>query len=345
MHRDSNSIILGIGTILGVIISLVSFILALIYLQPIGDMIVISYLSPQGLTPTPQLSEPPQMPEKKPALSLPELHLSVKPALERPIHKQEKPDIKLPYCPPATLEQPSTATARIAIILDDAGYSISGASGILLDIDAPLTISILPGLKYSKEVAQRAYQSHKEVMLHMPMEYCQNSKTTKEDDLCRANRTNDSPYKWALLSGMSEAEVERQLLGAINDIPHLKGINNHMGSKATSDEKLMSVCMDKLKGKDLFFIDSLTSGKSVAYKLAKEKNIRAAKRQVFLDNKDSVEHVRAQMEILIKTAKKRGSAIGIGHVTKYSTALVLKEMIPRLREEGIEVVHASQLAN
>jgi len=160
-----------------------------------------------------------------------------------------------------------------------------------------------------------------------------------------ADRKNDSPYKWALLCGMSEKEVARQLDGAIKDIPYLKGINNHMGSKATADKRLMTLCMDKLKDKGLYFIDSVTTPKTVAYRLAKEQTISAARRDVFLDNINDVKHVRQQMNILIATAKKNGTAIGIGHATKYSTIAVLDEMMPLLKAQGIEVVPASELVH
>jgi hypothetical protein len=232
---------------------------------------------------------------------------------------------------------------KIGIILDDAGYSTGGFIRKLWKLKAPLTISIIPGEMFSKRTARIAYEAGFEVMLHMPMEYCENSKITDEDILCEANRKNDSPYKWALLCGMSEEEIERQLEGAINDIPYVKGINNHMGSKATITPRLMSLCMKKLKNKGIYFVDSVTTGNSIAYNVAVKEGIQAAKRDVFLDNEDNIEHVKKQMRLLIETAKRKGYAIGIGHITKPSTIAVLCEMIPKLRKEGIEVVPVSEL--
>lgn len=247
---------------------------------------------------------------------------------------------------PSIPEQPATVTktiAKIAIILDDTGYTTGGFVSKLWNIKVPLTMSVIPGLICSKESAEVSHKCGFEVMLHMPMEYCGNSKITDEDILCMADRKNNSPYKWALLSGMSEKEVQRQLEGAIKDIPYLKGVNNHMGSRATADSRLMTLFMDKLKGKELYFIDSVTTPKTVAYKLAKKSIIATARRNVFLDNINDITHVKQQMQHLIVVAKKNGTAIGIGHTTKASTIAVLSEMVPLLRAQGIEVVPASEL--
>lgn len=376
MKEGSSYIIIGI--ILGIILSLCTFTITLSYLQGINITSIILKNPLSILTSLLSQKRLEDISSYNRVLDKPK---PLEPVLQKPLIESEsvlpsdndiKATMKLPKLPslikeitpnnkPRSLSKKSfisslintfgTGTGKIAIILDDAGYSLNGSTKILLDIPVPLTFSVIPGLKYSKRVAEEAYNINKEIMLHMPMEYCNNPKmirngtATKEDILCQVDRKNDSPYKYALLKGMSEEEVEKQLIGAINDIPHIKGINNHMGSNATADSNLMSFCMDKIKGKGIYFIDSITSGKSIAYKTAKEKGIISGRRNVFLDNEDSVEHVSAQMNILIRLAKKRGYAIGIGHATKHSTAIVLREMAPKLKEIGIEVVPASQLVN
>lgn len=369
---------LTIGIILGVILSLCTFTITLSYLQGINittiilknPLSILTSLLPQKrlegiifnnrVLNKPKPLEPvPQKPLIGSEAVLPNdndikatMKLSPLPSLIKEITPDNKPHpLSKESFIPLSINTFGTGTGKIAIILDDAGYNMNGSTKILLNIPAPLTFSVIPGLKCSKKVAEEAYNMDKEIMLHMPMEYCNNPRTirngtaTKEDILCQANRKNDSPYKYALLSGMSDEEVEKQLIGAINDIPHLKGINNHMGSNATADSNLMSFCMDKIKGKNLYFIDSVTSNKSIAYKTAREKGIISGRRNVFLDNEDSIKHVTAQMNILIRLAKKRGYAIGIGHATKHSTAIVLREMAPKLKEIGIEIVPASQLVN
>ncbi|MBI4753678.1 divergent polysaccharide deacetylase family protein [Candidatus Desantisbacteria bacterium] len=341
MKKDTIGFV--IATIFAVCFSIVLFSVALKYLQQGIERRSIPTVCPKKVAVIPSKRI---IPIER--IKLPEKIEKAQKAFLTPTGVLPLPLPSIPSIPLIPSEQPATATkiiALIAIILDDAGYCTSGFVSKLWKIKEPLTMSVIPGLRSSKETAELSHRCGFEVMLHMPMEFCSNSKITDEDILCMADRKNDSPYKWALLCGMSEKEVARQLDGAIKDIPYLKGINNHMGSRATADKRLMALCMDKLKGKGLYFVDSVTTPKTVAYKLAKEQAISAARRNVFLDNINDVEHVRQQMNILIATAKRNGTAIGIGHATKASTVVVLSEMVPELRAQGIEVVPASGLVH
>ncbi len=332
MKKDS--LLIAITTIAAVIISFFSFTLALAYLQIPKEI------------PIPEEIEIPEIPTTQPK----ESHKVHK------IQEIKKEDVKiknievikkpLPYYA-HMLEKKvwkGTGISKIAIILDDVGYSINGTLKKLLQIQIPLTFSVIPGLKYSKEIASMAHEKGVEIMLHMPMEYCGNSKITKEDELYQTNH-NMKPYKYAILTGMSKEEVEQEIEGVINDVPYAVGLNNHMGSKATADEVVMSYVLDKIKTKNLYFIDSVTTEQSVAYKLAKRKGILTNKRSVFLDNINNVEYVKERISELIYRAKRDGYAIGIGHATKGVTADALIEMIPKLKEYGIEVVPASKLVN
>ena len=340
MKKDTIGLI--VATILAVCFSIVIFSVTIKYLQQEIEQETISTICKKDVSVIPSR----QVIPPKIKIELPKkMETSLIPLLSE-VQPPSLPCVQI--IPPITPEQPATATsiiASIAIILDDAGYTTGGFVSKLWQIKEPLTISIIPGLRSSKETAEISHRCGFEIMLHMPMEFCSNSKITDEDVLCMADRKNDSPYKWALLSGMSEKEVARQLDGAIKDIPYLKGINNHMGSRATADKRLMALCMNKLKGKGLYFVDSVTTPKTVAYKLAKEYAIDAARRNVFLDNINDIEHVRQQMNILIATAKRNGTAVGIGHATKASTVAVLSEMVPMLKAQGIEVVPASRLVH
>jgi hypothetical protein len=311
----------------GVIISLFTFTLALAYLQIPKEI------------PSPE-----------------EIEIKELDRPHKPVKTQEiKEDVKskktkvtkrtIPYYYSHLIKKKSwsgTGTAKIAIILDDAGYSINGAVKRLLQIQAPLTFSIIPGLKYSREIAQMAHEKGLEVMIHMPMENCGNSRMTKED--YKANH-NMNPYKYAILTGMSKEEVDEEIEGAINNIPHVVGINNHMGSKATADELIMSYVLDKIKERNLYFIDSVTAKHSVAYKLAKKKGVLTNKRSVFIDNINDTEYVKERINELIYKAKRDGYAIGIGHATKGATAKALAEMVPKLKDYGVEIVPASELVD
>lgn len=342
MRRDS--LFIGITTIVGVIVSLFTFTVALAYLQIPKEIPIPK----EKEIPTPKEIEIPTIQPKKPQKTA---KYKKNKEEEEDVIKEEDVECKkvktsriTPYYSRLikNKEWIGTKTAKIAIILDDIGYSINGTTKRLLEIQAPLTFSILPGLKYSKQIANLAHEKGLEVMLHMPMENCCNSRMTAEDKLCDTNH-NMNPYKYAILTRMSKQEVEEEIESAINDIPYIVGINNHMGSKATADELVMSYVLDKVKEKNLYFIDSITANRSVAYKLAKRKGVLTNKRSVFLDNINNPEYVKERISELIYRAKRNGYAIGIGHGTKGATAEVLAEIVPKLKDYGIEIVPVSKL--
>lgn len=216
--------------------------------------------------------------------------------------------------------------AKVAIVIDDMGQDIKQLRK-LLEIDAPISIAVLPFLAHSKDIAKEANLKGREVLLHLPME--------PKDSM------GNNPGEGALYTDMSEAKVDEQVKRGIDAVPYIAGINNHMGSRFTEDERLMRTVLDVVKTKHLFFLDSKTTNKSAAYKLAKEMGVKAASRQVFLDNKEDVNYIKGQIRTLIKIAKKKGSAIAIGHPHP-STILAIKEMISKLNEE-VEVVSVSSL--
>jgi len=338
MRRDGLWLI--ITTVLAVMVSFFSFTLALAYLQipkeiPIPEEIEL---------PTKELKKPPLVQEIQEIKKEKEKVKSEKMQIQMPKKEEQVKKEVLPYYA-RLLEKKAwkgTETSKIAIILDDAGYNVNGYVKQLLELQVPLTFSVIPGLKYSKEIANMVYAKGYEIMVHMPMEYCGNSKITHEDKLYQAGH-NMKPYKYAVLIGMSKEEVEGNIEAAIDSIPHAVGMNNHMGSKATADEVIMSYVLDKVKTKNCYFIDSVTTGRSIAYRLAKQKDVQTNKRDVFLDNENDVDYVKERIYELIYRAKRQGYAIGIGHATKEATAKALVEMVPKLKEYNIEIIPASQL--
>ncbi|MBI5048106.1 MAG: divergent polysaccharide deacetylase family protein [Deltaproteobacteria bacterium] len=231
--------------------------------------------------------------------------------------------IEKPQLPPAKTFVPK---AKVAIVIDDMGQDIKQLRE-LLEIDVPISIAVLPFLPYSKDVAKEANLNGREVLLHLPME--------------PKDSRNHDPGKGALFTDMSEAKVAEQVKKGIDAVPYITGINNHMGSMFTEDERLMKVVLEIAKTKNIFFLDSKTTNKSAAYRLAKEIGLRAASRQVFLDNKEDINYVKAQILELIEIAKKRGSAIAIGHPHP-ATILAIKEMIHTLNQD-VNVVAVSSL--
>lgn len=215
---------------------------------------------------------------------------------------------------------------RVAIVLDDFGYNMSNFA-LLSEIREPITLSILPELRYSSEVAKKAKAKGYEVILHLPLE-SERSDVEEEADTIR--------------TGMSVSAVHARLAHELRTVPGASGVSNHMGSKSTSERDTMSAVFTYLKKNDLFFLDSMTSPNSVCREVASETGIRYARRDIFLDNSNNLSDIEAQIETMRRMAKRRGLAIAVGHDRK-NTIIALRRMIPELRKDGIEVVPLSEV--
>ena len=220
----------------------------------------------------------------------------------------------------------AAAQGKIAIVLDDWGYNLNNVEP-LKQINEPLTLAILPRRAYSARIAGLAKEFNKEVILHLPMEPRQEKQYQLEPD--------------TILINMSKQEILRILEVDFKSVPGLKGISNHMGSQATESEDLMKIIFEELKKKKLYFLDNLT-GKTICKKLALEVKLPYARRNVFLDNKSDAEYILGQLEVLAKTAKQYGFALGIGHDRK-KTLEVLVQAMPELKKRGFKFVYVSEL--
>jgi len=214
---------------------------------------------------------------------------------------------------------------KIAIIVDDAGYDIERALE-LLQLQRPMTISILPQLKYSRHIAEVAHAMGYEVIMHLPME---------SSEALRRSPGFITPE-------MNEKELSWILNRNFESLPHIIGVNNHQGSKMTRDAEAMARVMRYLAEKDVYFVDSRTTTESVAYETAKNFGLRAAENEFFLDNEKEVEYIIGRIELLIEKAEQKGSVISICHVHP-ATTQALRQMFPIIEERGIELVFASQL--
>jgi len=228
----------------------------------------------------------------------------------------------------APLPSASVAKARLAIIIDDCGYSME-RDRRFLQLPIPITLSILPMTPHGREIAQEAQDAGKFVMLHLPM----------EPDSPLAH-----PGPGAITTAMNDAQVESQVESDIDSLPPLPGANNHMGSKATSDERVMHDVLDVLQKRHLFFIDSVTSGSSVGGSIAKQLGVATASRDVFLDNFTDLKYVEGQLSEAQRVTLKQGTAIAIGHPNA-TTAEALAAFIPKMEAAGITFVPAETLVH
>jgi uncharacterized protein len=241
------------------------------------------------------------------------------PAYNGPTHAPPAPSPPSPAIPPPI--------AKVAIVIDDFGLDMHAAQRFL-SIPFPITISILPHLRHSREIAELAYSQDHEVILHVPMEPKGFPKT--------------NPGPGALLLSMSDDQIQKAVETALDSCPHLSGINNHMGSMFTEHAASMRVVLKELDRRGLYFLDSRTSPKSAGFSTARELHVPSIRRDIFLDHTDSEAFVRSQLAQLIKKARIQGSAIAIGHPHE-STWKILSQSADLFLKEGIAVVPAGQL--
>jgi polysaccharide deacetylase 2 family uncharacterized protein YibQ len=236
------------------------------------------------------------------------------------------PGTPVPLPPPPAHAQAS-GNAKLAIIIDDCGQW-RDTELALIALPIPLTMSILPRTPYSGEIAKAATDAGKGVMLHLPMQ--------------PVSHLDPGPGK--ITTDMSDAQIAATVRDDLAHVPLARGVNNHEGSKATADERVMRDVAAVLADENRFFIDSKTSGDSVAEKAARDAGIATAGRDVFLDNRAEVAATEASLREAAAVAKADGSAIAIGH-PKSTTLAAIRNLYPTLQADGITFVLAEDLVH
>lgn len=227
-----------------------------------------------------------------------------------------------------------THAATISIIIDDVGDNRHLALRSL-NLDKRVALSILPHTPFSQEIAHLALDQGNDILLHQPME---------------SYRDNHLLGPGPLLKSMDKDQITKTLTKNLDAIPGVIGINNHMGSRLTEDPQKMAWVMSVLTRQNKFFIDSKTSARSVASKLANEWQVPNVSRHIFLDHSDNPKAIEIQFKRLIKHAEKYGHAVAIGH-PKVNTLAYLEQVLPGLAKNGIELIPItetlvkSQIAN
>ncbi len=218
---------------------------------------------------------------------------------------------------------------RVAIVIDDFGYARGGVAREIIDLRLPLTISILPKLRFSQAVFAEARARKRCVLLHLPME---------------GSEPGDPDFE-AVSTGMSDAEIASVVGEYMESLPGVDGVNNHQGSMATADPRVMRAVCAALKPYGVFFLDSLTSAKSVAYNAAVESGLRAASNTIFLDDDTNRrEDVEDRIRELIALARRHGAAIGIGHPHPW-TLEALRGSIDELDAAEVQMVTVCELVD
>jgi len=227
--------------------------------------------------------------------------------------------------PAASAVRSAPQRPRLAIVIDDLGNDRAQADA-LFRVSYPLTLSVLPHLSNSAEIAEEAHRRGYEVLLHLPM--------------ASSGGEKDEPIE--LHSGMSSSTVSQTFAAMLETVPYAAGVNNHEGSRGTSDTKLMGELMPLLRERKLFFVDSRTTTATVAEIAAHAARVPATSRNVFLDDEQSAAAIRKQFALAVRDAREKGSALAIGHPHP-ETLQVLSEMLPAIERQGVTLVFASDL--
>ena len=227
--------------------------------------------------------------------------------------------------------------ARVALILDDAGWGIppQGAGApeegpwAFLRLPAKLTFAVIPKLAGARRFSEDAHAAGHEVIIHLPMQPMANERQFWGGDM--------------LSPDMKAWEIDRILSEALQSIPGARGVNNHMGSLATTDRAFMRLFMPLLKARGLFFVDSFTHADSVALDEAVQAGMPARRRDVFIDHVAEPAYIENALRDLVQAAAVRGTAIGIGHVTHPETLRVLRDQLPAYSAQGVRFVGISEI--
>lgn len=227
---------------------------------------------------------------------------------------------------PARAPEPSP---RIAIVIDDLGNDRDALERIAAWRFA-VAGAVLPGLAESADAARLLARSGKEVLLHLPME---------PDGYPRVR-----PGPGVVLRSDSDERIAEIVAEDLDSVPGAVGVNNHMGSAATADPRVMRAVVRVLADRGLFLLDSRTTEASVARRMAEEISLPAVSRRVFLDSVPTADAIDRSFRELLARAREDGSALAIGHPYPETIAMLEREL-PLLAEKRVELVRVSSLAS
>ncbi|PZE19994.1 divergent polysaccharide deacetylase family protein [Paenibacillus xerothermodurans] len=220
---------------------------------------------------------------------------------------------------PAAAEPDVAPRKSVTIVIDDFGNDMLGSKE-MMELPAPFTAAVMPFLPTTRRDAEWAHRLGHEVLVHMPMEPVRGKKSWLGPG--------------AITTDLSDEEIRRRVMAAVEDVPYAVGMNNHMGSKVTADERVMRVILQVCKEKNLVYLDSRTTAKSVVESVAKELGVRTAENHIFMDSIYSRRHIAKQAAKVKKHLSKHDETVVIGHVGPpgKNTAAVLRQLIPDLQQ-------------
>lgn len=227
------------------------------------------------------------------------------------------------------VEAQTSKPARLAIIIDDIGnhYELGKRA---IDLPGEITYAILPdtpqGARLANYVAKHA--PDKEIILHMPMEA----------------QGGQILGNLGLYDRLQQNEFTQRLHQALDEIPNVIGVSNHMGSHLTRQREKMDWLMAELQPRNLFFVDSKTTTTDAAASAAIQHQVPYISRDVFLDHYRDLDAVKLNFDKAVRYAQKDGLAVLIGHPYRMTLSFLEKEL-PRLQARGVELIGISSALN
>ncbi len=237
--------------------------------------------------------------------------------------KKEKKDAKKEPKAPAV----TGAGGKLAIVIDDCGYDTASVSN-LTALGFPFSYAILPYKNYSSACLDIVKSTGNVAMLHLPMEPMDRSAMSEGGN--------------TILASMDKAKITELTRKAVNSLPGIRGVNNHQGSRVTSNEEAIRAVLQELKRDGMFFLDSRTSSNSLGVSIAQQLGVRTARNDLFLDNSSDVSAIRAQVLTAINIAQKNGSAIAICHA-RPNTVKAWQTYADEFRATGVKFVYVTEL--
>jgi uncharacterized protein len=228
--------------------------------------------------------------------------------------------------PGARLNAAAPIHPVVAVIIDDLGNNLEEGRRAV-DLPGPVACAVLPHTHYAVTLADQAHEHGKEVLLHLPMQAIDGA------PLGRGGITLD----------MDQEEIQQTVRADVAIVPHLVGVNNHEGSLISMHPGDLAWIMQTLHSiGNLFFVDSYTTVDSIAYQIARENGVPAARRDVFLDDVNTPQAVQLQFKRLLEIARNKGFALAIGH-PRPATMQVLYNDLPKLSSWGFQLVPVAEI--
>ena len=227
-------------------------------------------------------------------------------------------------------KEPATTRShhgKLAVIIDDCGYDIDLVRR-LVKLNAPFSFAIIPYRDYSSDVLHVINGGGQVAMLHLPMEPMDPSAM--------------SEGKHTVLTSMDDKSIRALTRDMVSSLPGISGVNNHQGSKATSDERAMTAVLKELKSQGLFFVDSNTYSKSLGDKLAAQMGVPTGRNNIFLDNSTNEDEIIKKIWQAAAIADKYGSAIAICHARPH-TVNAWEQAIGEVKASGLKLVPVTEV--